>query len=165
MVMHKTIAITVTLTLVLSSICMGQKKLDPLGVQGSGNARKDKLNEGWTVVMPGEESRRSKELHRVAITRAEIKFDSNENFKKFLEVIKASDERLRRVPDANVMYDWQMITRKGNTVRFGVAWYDKDFFLERKDAYKSDMHRGILSEFGVTPESIRIEHVPLEKIE
>jgi hypothetical protein len=119
------------------------------------------VGDGWQVIMSGEDVRRAKSLQRVAITRAEIAFDSEEDLKKSLEIIKDSDARLSKVPDSEVMYDWQIVRRKGLTVRFGVAWYDQDFFQKRKDAYQSSVHQGIFKQFGVPSQSIRFEHVPL----
>ncbi|HEX8174715.1 MAG TPA: hypothetical protein VF543_06310 [Pyrinomonadaceae bacterium] len=139
---------------------------DPLGViEGSALPTKAlehfDVGDGWVIVMNGEEDRRPRELRRVAYTRAEITFDSEKDLSKFLEIIKKTDERLSKVPDSQVMYDWQKIRRRGLTVRFGVAWYDEDFYRQRKDAHLSSLHQGVLSQFGVTPESLRIEHIPL----
>ena len=139
---------------------------DVLGVLENGHIPKRSpahfdVGNGWKSILPGEESRRPKSLQRVAITRAEITFDIEEQLKKFLEVIKESDERLSKVPDSEAMYDWQEIRQKGLTVRFGVAWYDEDFYQKRKDAYQSSQHQGIFKQFGANPQNMRIEHIPL----
>ena len=112
--------------------------------------------------MKGEQDRRPSSLHRVAITRVEIKFDNEQSIKKFLEVLKETDDRLSQIPDDQVQYDWQRVAQKEQTVRFGVAWYDPEFFAARRDAYKSDMHRAVFADLGINPDSIRVEHIPLQ---
>jgi hypothetical protein len=119
------------------------------------------VGDGWELILPGEELRRPRSLQRVAITRVEITFSSEEHLSTFLEIIRQSDERLSQVPDSEAMYDWQNLRRKGLTVRFGVAWYDQEFYRKRKDAHRSGLHEGIFIQFGTTPSDLRIEHIPL----
>ena len=138
---------------------------DPLGIMKTGFPLRSKdfydVENGWELILPGEEIRRSKDLKRVAITRAEIEFNSEENLYKFLEVIRESDSRLSKIPDDEVLYDWQNVFRKELTIRFGVAWYDKNYYQQKKDTWRESMHSRILSNFGVSPETLRIEHIPL----
>jgi hypothetical protein len=131
---------------------------DVLGVLGPDDIGAE---DGWEIIMNGEETRRPKSLTRVAITRAEVTFSNEANLKKFVDVLEASDKRLRAIPDAEVRYDWQRVLRKNLTVRFGVAWYDREFYLSRRDAYKSEFHSRMLRDFGLTPEDMRVEHIPL----
>ncbi|WKN46531.1 hypothetical protein [Tunicatimonas pelagia] len=141
-----------------------KKLVDVLGVMTDGIPLKNDSHyqiEGWERIMTGEEFRRSKELQRVAITRAEITFENEDDLLKFLEVLKDSDDRLSRVPDSLVMYDWQSPIRNNLTVRFGVAWYDKDFYKEKKDAYLSQLHSNIFKKFGVKVDDMRVEQIPL----
>ncbi|NAW60105.1 MULTISPECIES: hypothetical protein [unclassified Vibrio] len=144
---------------------MVDKINDPMGVMSEGLPLKSSkhydVGDGWKLVYTGEEFRRPKSLKRVAISRVEITFDSEKNLNKFLELLKESDDRLSKVPNDEVMYDWQAPRMKDLTVRFGVAWYDKDFFYEKKDVYLSDMHKSIFKKFGSKPELIRVEHIPL----
>ena len=138
--------------------------VDPLGVMQSGFTLRSQifnsLEDGWKMILPGEEVRRSKELKRIAITRAEITFNSEDNLNNFFEIIKESDARLSRIPDDQVMYDWQMVYRNDLTVRFGVAWYDENYYLEKKDVWRESMHFQVSSKFEISPESVRIEHIP-----
>src|SRR5688500_10009579 len=131
---------------------------DVLGVLRSDDASDQ---DGWQTVMTGEEARRPKSLTRVAITRAEVTFKNDTNLKSFLAVLESSDRRLAAISDAEVLYDWQRVMRKDLTVRFGVAWYHRDFFLSRRDAYRSEFHERLLKQFGLKPDDIRIEHIPL----
>ena len=137
---------------------------DPLNVMPDGIPLKSDpfyTVEGWERIYTGEEFRRSKELRRVAITRVELSFDCEDNFEKFFQFLKDSDDRLSKVPDSEVMYDWQSPMKNGLTIRFGVAWYDADFYIEKKDAYLSGMHTKLFSQFGSKAEDMRIEHIPL----
>lgn len=138
---------------------------DVLGIMSDGlplsSAKHFNVGDGWEILMSGEELRRAKTLQRVAITRAEIQFSSEENLLKFLEILRESDERLSRVPDEEVMYDWQMPRVKDLTVRFGVTWYNKDFFADRKDAYLTKLHTDLFKQFGIKAKDMRIEHIPL----
>jgi len=144
---------------------MTDKINDPMGILSDGiplrSSKHYNVGDGWELIYTGEEFRRSKCLERVAITRVEVTFDNEKNLKKFFELLKESDDRLSSIPDKEVMYDWQAPRIKDLTVRFGVAWYDKEFFYEKKDVYLSDMHKGIFKKFGVKPEDIRVEHIPL----
>ena len=143
-----------------------QAKPDPLGILPDNTIPPKSqvhfdVGDGWEIILTGEELRRPKTLTRVAITRAEITFDSEANLLTFLELIKESDARLSKVPDSEVMYDWQMLRRKDLTVRFGVTWYDEHFYQQRKDAHHSSMHGNIFSKFGASADAMRIEHIPL----
>jgi hypothetical protein len=138
---------------------------DPLGVLSADvpfrSADRYDVGDGWTVIMTGEEIRRAKDLRRVAITRGEITFGSEEQLKSFLDILRDSDARLSKVPDAEVVYDWQLVRRKDLTVRFGVSWYDDDFYQKRRNAYLSRLHGDIFARLGLKAEDLRIEHIPL----
>ncbi|GAB0152009.1 hypothetical protein [Marinobacterium sp. BA1] len=137
---------------------------DPLNIMPEGVPLKsDKFYniDGWERIYTGEEFRRPKDLQRVAITRVEITFSSEKNFEKFFSFLKESDDRLSKVPDSEVMYDWQSPIKNGLTIRFGVAWYDQDFYIEKKEAYLDKMHENLFKQFGAKVDDIRVEHIPL----
>ncbi len=140
------------------------KFVDPLGVLKTDEFFDD---DGFETIMPGEASRRSADLSRYASTTAEITFDNEEDLQRFLSVIEETDRRLAAVTDAEIRartsagYDWQRISRRDMTVRFGVMWYDQEFFERRKDAYKSAMHRVVLGDFNVSPDDLSVKHTIL----
>lgn len=136
---------------------------DPLGVMDctARNTTHYDVGDGWIEILNGEETRRPSSLRRVAYTRVEISFKSEEDFDKFFSIIRDSDKRLSAVPDSDVMYDWQKVRRNGLTVRFGVAWYNNDFYAQKKDAYLSTDHQKMFKAFGVCPDSVRVEHIPI----
>lgn len=123
--------------------------VDPLGIIN---------DDGWETILVGEETRRGSNVNRVATTSVELTLRSEEDFDRFFAVLKASDERLSKVPDEAAHYDWQMVFRKGLTVRFGVAWYDLEFFMARKDAYLSDQHNSIFDSFNVSTADLKVIH-------
>lgn len=139
---------------------------DPLGVLGTGETGGRDIKawydagDGWQIVMYGEETRRPKSLERVAITRAEVTLSSNEHLKKLIEVLKASDERLAEIPDNSIMYDWQIVRSRNLTIRFGVAWYDREYYRQKQNVWKLDMHDRMFADFGVAASDFRIEHIP-----
>ncbi|WP_299085853.1 hypothetical protein [uncultured Ruegeria sp.] len=121
--------------------------VDPLGVLGDGE---------WEMILVGEETRRGADIHRVATTSVEVTLKSEEDFERFFEIIKASDERLAKVTAPH--YDWQMVLRKGMTIRFGVAWYDLEFFMAHKDAYLSDQHSSLFDQFNIEAADLKVHH-------
>ncbi|UES60230.1 hypothetical protein GFK91_31440 (plasmid) [Roseibium aggregatum] len=118
-------------------------------------------NRGWTTILSGEESRRPQSLNKVAITTVEVDLKSEEDFNRFFEIIKESDRRLSEIPDKEVMYEWVKVRRKGLSIRFGVAWYDQQFFNARKDAYLSNEHSSMFKEFHITSDDLKITHTQL----
>jgi hypothetical protein len=60
-----------------------------------------------------------------------------------VEALRESDERLRARPEELMLWDWQSTFFQadtdneagGGTVLLGVAWYDEEFYLDRRDAW------------------------------
>ncbi len=61
-------------------------------------------------------------------------------------------------PDGRRFYDWQRAHQEGLTIHFGVAWYDRAFFEERKDAFKSQTHSAIFSQFNASADQFTVAH-------
>ena len=118
------------------------------------------VGDGWVIVLTGDEITRPKTLIRVAMTRAEIVFSNENDYQKFMEVIRESESRMNQIPDSEVKYTWVIVRKKGLIVRFGVSWWDKKFYHERKDAYLSELHNRVFSKFNIKPDDLRIEHIP-----
>jgi hypothetical protein len=117
------------------------------------------IDDGWTVVMPGEEDGRRKKYGKTlfAETKVEVTLKSAEALHTCLSELAESDRRLRELSGGG-MYDWQRVMIKGLTVRFGVAWYDRDFFEHRKAAYTSPEHMHVFGKFGASPSDFKVEH-------
>lgn len=120
------------------------------------------IPDGWELVMLGEESRRPTTLVRVAKTKVEVTLASEEDFDRFLEIIKESDEKLSAIPDNKVGYEWTLVMRQGLTIRFGVAWYNRKLFDNRKDAYLSEQHASLFENFHITAKDLKVVHEILE---
>ncbi len=115
--------------------------------------------DGWTVVTPGAESGRRQAQGKkvIALSKVEIRLKSEKDLALCIAHLEASDRRFAMI--ARNPWDWQKAMYKDLTVRFGVEWYDKDFFSQRKEAYLSPEHASMYSEFGATVNDIRVEHL------
>ena len=80
--------------------------------------------------------------------------------------LRDSDERLRSRPDELMLWDWKSSywepelnnPNGGGTVLLGVAWYDLDFFNDRRDAWFGAMHKRIYQDLGIPLENITVTH-------
>lgn len=85
---------------------------------------------------------------------------------RVIAALRESDERLRTRPEELMLWDWQSTwfegeqanANGGGTVILGVAWYDPEFFAERRDAWLGRMHTRIYADLGVPMDDIRVEH-------
>ncbi|HEX7859112.1 MAG TPA: hypothetical protein VF773_02165 [Verrucomicrobiae bacterium] len=94
-----------------------------------------------------------------AVTKVSIKFDDERSLRKCVRLLRWSDERLRARPDQLVMWEWNITHREGMSIYFGVAWYDREFFEKRKNAFMEPSHTGYFSMFGAKAEDFKMEHV------
>ncbi|MEU0051393.1 hypothetical protein [Streptomyces sp. NPDC006309] len=86
--------------------------------------------------------------------------------RRCIQALKESDERLRLRPEELMLWDWQVTyfeAEKGNengggTVLLGVAWYDRAFFDDRRDAWFGVMHQRIHKDLGIPMDDITVEH-------
>lgn len=46
----------------------------------------------------------------------------------------------------------------GGTVRFGVAWYNENFFQEKKDIYLDSHHGALFGKFRAEPSDGKVIH-------
>lgn len=83
-----------------------------------------------------------------------------------VEALRQSDEKLRARPEELMLWDWQSTwfeadpasTVGAGWVRLGVAWYDPEFYVDRRDAYLSVMHKRIYVMLGITEEDVEVTH-------
>jgi hypothetical protein len=86
--------------------------------------------------------------------------------RRCITALEESDKRLRERPEELMLWDWQATyfeAEKGNpngggTVILGVAWYDQQFFDDRRDAWFGRMHQKIYQELGIPLGNITVEH-------
>ena len=77
---------------------------------------------------PIDDTRRPKSIRRVAFTRTNLALNSDEDFKEFLKIIADSDDRLSKIPNEKILYNWEKVYAKGLEIMFDVIWYDYVFF-------------------------------------
>jgi hypothetical protein len=85
---------------------------------------------------------------------------------KCIEALRASGERLRSRPAEQMLWDWGSTWFEpepgnpggGGTVFLGVAWFDQEFFDERRDAWLGRMHTRIYADLGIPLEDITVTH-------
>ncbi|MFF7638070.1 hypothetical protein ACFZB9_33705 [Kitasatospora sp. NPDC008050] len=83
-----------------------------------------------------------------------------------IEALRESDERLRNRPEELMLWDWQATyweaepgnPNGGGTVLLGVAWYNAEFFADRRDAWFGAMHQHIYKQLGIPLEDISVTH-------
>jgi len=87
-----------------------------------------------------------------------------------IEALRDSDERLRSRPEETMLWDWKSTfweadpdnENGGGTVRLGVAWYDEEFYADRKVAWFGAMHQRIYKQIGIPMECIEVTHYRLD---
>ncbi|VVE30332.1 hypothetical protein PCO31110_03649 [Pandoraea communis] len=95
----------------------------------------------------------------VALTKCQIKFRDRDSLHQCVEEIRKSDLRLSLRPEEDVQYDWQNpVGVRGNTLHFGVRWFDAKYFSEHRDVYLNEMHKRLLNQFGVDMADANVEH-------
>ncbi len=109
-----------------------------------------------TIVSAGEEFSRRGDKKLVAISRVSITFDNKEDLDACIKALQESDEQLAKLDRPR--YDWQLVYVYEYTISFGVAWYDKKFFEEKKDAFKDPNHSVIFGKFGKVPSDFEVQH-------
>lgn len=83
-----------------------------------------------------------------------------------VQALRASDERLRSRPEEQMLWDWECTWFEpepgnpagGGTVILGVAWFDTEFFTERRDAWFGRMHTKIYADLGIPMDDITVTH-------
>lgn len=111
-----------------------------------------------TMILSGTESPENKTRKPYALTKVEITFDNENDLQRCVRMLRWSDDRLRSRPDQLIMWNWEMAYRKDMSINFGVAWYNKEFFEKRKNAFMEPDHASYYSFFGAKPEDFKMEH-------
>ncbi|MFG2943500.1 hypothetical protein [Streptomyces sp. NPDC048282] len=119
-------------------------------------------------VLVGEDADAGRRGDKQVIARSDCAYycPDEATARRCIESLKESDERLRSRPDELMLWDWastyfepeQDNPNGGGTVLLGVAWYDQEFFDERRDAWFGRMHREIYLKLGIPLENITVDH-------
>lgn len=110
------------------------------------------------MILAGTESSEGRSRKPYAITNVEIKFDDEDQLRTCVRLLRWSDDRLRARPDQLLRWEWQRTFREQMTIYFGVAWYDKEFFERRKDAFSEPQHAQYYAYFGAKAKDFKIRH-------
>lgn len=114
------------------------------------------------MILSGTESEESRQRKPYAVTKVEISFNDEESLRTCVRMLRWSDDRLRARPNQLILWDWARSFREDMTIYFGVTWYDKEFFEQRKDAFMEPGHASYYGYFGAKPEDFRMEHEILQ---
>ena len=116
------------------------------------------------VALGGSTLERKAGRKAVAQSEVSIRLETDEAVEKCLRALEASDVRLAEVPQR---YDWIAVWKEsvegeaGATVRFGVVWYDEEFFTEKKDIYLDKRHLAMFSGYGADESEVEVRHFVL----
>jgi hypothetical protein len=115
-------------------------------------------DDGWLVILPGEEGGRRQASGKVlrACSKVEITLANKEDLESCIRHLEESDRRFA-ANTANP-WDWQIVKIRDLQVRFGVAWYDLEFFNSKKEAYSDPKHIALYAKFGAKLENFKVEH-------
>lgn len=119
-------------------------------------------------VLVGEDADSDRRGDKKPIVRSECTYycPDEATVRRCIESLDESDKRLRERPDELMLWDWQSTyfeaeegnENGGGTVILGVAWYDRAFFDERRDAWFGTMHQKIYQKLGIPLENIEVSH-------
>ncbi|MEJ7732078.1 MAG: hypothetical protein WKG00_23065 [Polyangiaceae bacterium] len=93
-----------------------------------------------------------------AQTSVSIVLNDGVNRQKCIDALIQSDIELRKRPDSYKLWEWDVTHVVGNTVFFGVSWYDRSFFDSRKNAFLNTAHQGYYAAFGATAGNFTVRH-------
>lgn len=117
----------------------------------------DKGREERVQILEGTE-RPDESRQPYARTSVDIEFETEEDLRECVKLLRWSDERLRARPEIAILWDWNRTFREGMTISFGVNWYDRDFYERRKDAFKEANHVRFYAMFGASIDSLHMRH-------
>lgn len=112
-----------------------------------------------TQILDGSMLEQHSHLKPYALTHVKMTFTNEDDVIRCARMLQWSDERMRSRTDPVILWAWQISYREGMTMEFSVAWYSKEYFEARKDAFKDTTHANYYSKFGLAPKDIKTKHV------
>jgi hypothetical protein len=123
-------------------------------------------------VLVGEDDDAERRAGKQPIARSDCSYYCPEaaTVARCVEALRESDERLRARPEELMLWDWQSTYLEldpdspagGGTVLLGVAWYDEEFYTDRREAWFGAMHRRVYAAIGVPLDNITVTHWRLD---
>jgi len=112
-----------------------------------------------TQILDGSALEQHDHLKAYAYTVVKMKFTNEDDIIRCARMLQWSDERMRARTDPVILWKWQESYREGMIMEFSVAWYSKEYFEARKNAFKDASHASYYSKFGLKPADIKTKHV------
>ncbi|MFD7578941.1 hypothetical protein [Kitasatospora sp. NPDC059817] len=119
-------------------------------------------------VLTGEDADAARRADKTPIAKSDCTYYCPDaaTAERCIQSLRESDERLRNRPEELMLWDWQCTyfeaepgnPNGGGTVLLGVAWYDRAFFDDRRDAWFGAMHQRIYKDLGIPLEDITVTH-------
>ncbi|MFF2703389.1 hypothetical protein ACFVUQ_34125 [Streptomyces cyaneofuscatus] len=119
-------------------------------------------------VLNGEDTDATRRGDKKAVARSECTYycPDETTARRCIDALEESDRRLRERPEELMLWDWQATYFEaeqdnplgGGSVILGVAWYDQEFFDDRRDAWFGRMHQRIYQQLGIPLENIDVSH-------
>lgn len=123
-------------------------------------------------VLTGEDDDETRRAAKTPIARSDCRYYCPDaaTVTRCIQALHDSDERLRSRPEDLMLWDWQSTffepdpgsSAGGGTVLLGVAWYDTEFYEERREAWLGAMHKRAYAAIGVPLEDITVTHWRLD---
>jgi hypothetical protein len=112
-----------------------------------------------TQILDGSALEQHDHLEPYAFTVVKMNFTHEDDVIRCARMLQWSDERMRARTDPVILWAWKESYRDKMLMEFSVAWYSKDYFEARKDAFQDTSHASYYSKFGLSPKDIKTEHV------
>lgn len=119
-------------------------------------------------VVAGEGGDAERRVDRTLVARSECTYrcPTAEVAAACIEALRESGERLRQRPEELSLWSWASTyfkpetggsARRGDLI-LGVAWYDEDFYRERRGIWLSRLRRKIYEQLNIPETDITVRH-------
>lgn len=125
-------------------------------------------------VLVGEDADAARRAGKTVIARSDCTYYCPDaaTVARCIKALRDSDERLRSRPEELMLWDWECTYFEadpgnqagGGTVILGVAWYDAEFYADRREAWLGTMHKRAYAGIGVTLDDITVTHWRLDPV-
>ncbi|RFU41401.1 hypothetical protein DZF91_12130 [Actinomadura logoneensis] len=122
--------------------------------------------------MVGEDGDAARRGDKKPVARSDCRYYCPDaaTVERCIESIRDSDERLRARPEDMMLWDWECTYYEadpdsetgGGTILLGVAWYDMEFYEDRRDAWFGAMHKRVYAQIGIPLENVEVTHWRLD---
>lgn len=138
----------------------------PITVAPTSASRADPVTRIRVLVGEDDDATRRGDKQLVAWSDCRYYCPDGATVQRCIEALRESDERLRARPEELMLWDWQSTffeadpdsAAGGGTVILGVAWYDDEFYTDRRGAWFGAMHKRAYAGIGVPLENVTVTH-------